>query len=100
MFISSQVHGAVATIRLQGRFTFVDHRDFRQAIKGQLEGKCTAIEIDFGRVEYMDSAALGMLLLAKEGAAAVGKTVSLINCRGDVQQVLDVANFQKLFTIR
>lgn len=100
MFISTQVNGAVATIRLEGRFTFNEHRDFRQAIKDQLDGKCSALEIDFGKVEYMDSAALGMLLLAKEGAVASGKTVSLVNCRGAVQQVLEVANFQKLFTIR
>jgi hypothetical protein len=30
----------------------------------------------------------------------VNKTVSLCNCRGAVRQVLDIANFAKLFAIR
>lgn len=100
MNISTQVNGSVATIKLAGRFTFAEHRQFREAIKAQIEGNCTALEIDFGMVEYLDSAALGMLLLAREGAANNGKTVSLVNCSGMAKQVLDVANFQKLFTIR
>lgn len=100
MNISTQVNGSVATIKLAGRFTFAEHRPFREAIKAQIEGNCTALEIDFGMVEYLDSAALGMLLLAREGAANIGKTVSLVNCSGMAKQVLDVANFQKLFAIR
>jgi hypothetical protein len=40
-----------------------------------------------------------MLLMLREKAEAVNKTVSLANCRGSVRQVLDIANFGKLFPI-
>jgi hypothetical protein len=43
---------------------------------------------------------LGMLLLLREKTVEAKKTLLLTNCRGVVKQVLDVANFGKLFTIR
>jgi len=40
-----------------------------------------------------------MLLLLKEHADAIGKRVALSNCSGSVRQVLDTANFGKVFSI-
>jgi anti-anti-sigma factor len=57
------------------------------------------LEIDLGKVEYLDSSALGMLLLLRERAENSRKRVMLSNCRGTVKQVLDIANFGKLFRI-
>lgn len=65
----------------------------------QLASKGNQITIDFGGGEYIDSAALGMLLLARERAGEQGNTVVLANCRGPVKAVLDIANFQRLFAI-
>jgi len=50
-------------------------------------------------VEYLDSSALGMLLLVRERAEAVGKPVVLSHPNPTVAQILDIANFRKLFTI-
>ena len=58
------------------------------------------IQIELGSVDYMDSSALGMLLLALEQAKAVGKTVSLAGATGAVKAILDISNFQKLFVIK
>lgn len=99
MNISTLTTDGVSRIKLNGRFTFDKHKDFRQVIKDQLTGKSRVIEIDFGQVDYLDSSALGMLLLAREQASQAGKTVALTNCRGNVKAVLDVANFQRLFEI-
>ena len=99
MHVSTQVVGDTVKIKLQGKFTFDGHKDFRRVTKEQVAGQCKAIEIDFADVDYLDSSALGMLLLAREQAMAAGKTLSLANCRGAVKGVLDIANFQRLFTI-
>ena len=88
-----------AVVKLSGRFTFDNHKEFRSAFSQQLASKGNQITIDFGGVEYIDSAALGMLLLARERAGEQGKTVVLANCRGPVKAVLDIANFQRLFDI-
>jgi HptB-dependent secretion and biofilm anti anti-sigma factor len=64
------------------------------------EADVREVEIDFAQVDYVDSSALGMLLMLKEKAQASSKKVTLANCRGTVKQVLDIANFGKLFAIR
>lgn len=92
--------GVAATVKLRGRFTFETHKTFRNAFDAELAAKCDKIIIDLGAVEYIDSAALGMLLLARERASAVGKQIELANCSGSAKAVLDIANFQKLFVIR
>ena len=90
-----------SVIRLEGRFDFNAHRTFREAYEPALGlPTITEFEIDFGQVDYLDSSALGMLLMLKEKAQAAAKTVALANCRGTVKQVLEIANFGKLFTMR
>lgn len=89
-----------ATIRLEGRFDFNTHRDFRAAVETALqESAANLILVDMSNVDYLDSSALGMLLMLRDKASTAGKTVSLANCRGNVRQVLDIANFSKLFSI-
>jgi len=58
------------------------------------------IVIDFGEVDYLDSSALGMLLLLREKADGASKRVVLAGLQGTVKQVLEIANFGKLFSIR
>ncbi|MEO8040892.1 MAG: STAS domain-containing protein [Betaproteobacteria bacterium] len=88
-------------IRLTGRFDFNSHRTFREAYEPALgEATVHELEIDFGHVDYVDSSALGMLLMLKEKAQSMSKSVTLANCRGTVKQVLDIANFGKLFAMR
>jgi hypothetical protein len=41
-----------------------------------------------------------MLMLLNERAKGVSKTVALLNTSGVVSQVLEVANFSKIFNIR
>lgn len=101
MQIAIEKKGETARLILSGRFDFSSHREFRTACDDALQAEdIKEIEADFTRVEYLDSSALGMLLLLREKAANVGMKVFLTNCKGIVQQVLEVANFQKLFTIR
>jgi len=87
------------TIRLQGRFDFNAHRDFREAVDTSLAAVGKSIVVDFGGVDYLDSSALGMLLMLRDRTKGAGREVRLTGCRGAVKQVLDIANFSKLFAI-
>ena len=96
----SIISGDTVTIKLAGRFDFNAHREFRGGVEGALgQKKGAVLNVDLGEVSYLDSSALGMLLMARDKAKAVGMTVSLVNTRGSVRQVLDIANFGKLFDI-
>lgn len=88
-------------ILLNGRFDFSAHRVFRESYTPLLgAGDVAELEIDLAAVDYLDSSALGMLLMLREKAHTANKKVSLSNCRGSVRQVLDIANFGKLFPIK
>jgi HptB-dependent secretion and biofilm anti anti-sigma factor len=94
----TQRDGKVAIV-LQGRFDFNAHREFREAIDQTMKDAARQIEVDLGGVEYLDSSALGMLLMLRDKAKGAGKEVMLTNARGPVKQVIDIANFGKLFTL-
>jgi anti-anti-sigma factor len=102
IMISNRLESATqALIQPVGQFTLASHREFRDACKAPVENPdVREILVDLGQVDYMDSSALGMLLVLQKSAMAAGKTVSLANASGNVRQVLDIANFQQLFDIR
>lgn len=89
-----------AVVKLQGRFDFNSHREFRECMDGVLlQAGVREIVVDLEGVEYLDSSALGMLLMLRDKARGSSKEVVLANCKGAVKQVLDIANFGKLFAI-
>lgn len=92
--------GAKAVVGLTGRFDFNTHRDFRDACDPLIsDNGVREIVIDFAGVDYLDSSALGMLLMLRDKASGSGKDVALTGVRGSVKQVLDIANFSKLFKV-
>lgn len=89
-----------AVLRLSGRFDFSVFRPFRELYEPLLsDTDINIIQLNFAAVEYVDSAALGMLLMLRDKSAKLGKKVVLSECGGNVQQLLEVANFQQLFDI-
>ena len=91
--------GNSTVIQLQGRFDFRVHHVFRDAVDSALAGTATAIQVDFGGVDYLDSSALGLLLMLRDKSKSAGRKVSLANCTGAVKQALDIGNFGSLFAI-
>jgi anti-anti-sigma factor len=63
------------------------------------DNEVRSVTINMAGVDYLDSSALGMLLMLRDKAAAANKTLKLSNVRGAVKQVLEIANFGKLFSI-
>ena len=88
-----------AVIILQGRFDFNAHREFREAVDQAVKDAAHDVHVDLGGVDYLDSSALGMLLMLRDRAKGAGKEVALANARGSVKQVIDIANFGKLFAL-
>lgn len=100
MQVSANIQQDKAVITLNGRFDFNSHRDFRSGYDEVLQNNAIKqLEVNLNGVDYLDSSALGMLLLLKERAASAHIALQLSHCHGMVKQVLDVANFGKIFTI-
>lgn len=87
-------------IKLSGRFDFNTHREFRAAYEPLVNDSAVrSVAVDFAGVDYLDSSALGMLLMLRDKLGGANKEVALSGVRGNVKQVLDIANFGKLFQI-
>lgn len=99
MQISVKSHESKVAIVMQGRFDFSSHREFRDATDEVMKDDARVVEVDLGGVDYLDSSALGMLLMLRDKAKGVGKEVVLANARGSVKQVIDIASFGKLFAL-
>ncbi|MEI7841811.1 MAG: STAS domain-containing protein [Gallionellaceae bacterium] len=100
MEIKLSKNGSTGNIHLSGRFDTGTHHRFKEAFTPYLrDPSVELIDIYLTDVSYIDSAALGMLLLLREHASNLKKTVGLRAPNENVQKILDIANFQKLFTI-
>jgi anti-anti-sigma factor len=94
------VSNGEARIKLVGRFDFNSHREFRAAYEPLMDNaEVRTLVVDLTGVDYLDSSALGMLLMVRDKAGSANKAILLANAQSGVKQVLDIANFSKLFKI-
>ncbi|MCW9053050.1 MAG: STAS domain-containing protein [Motiliproteus sp.] len=90
--------GKTLNISIIGRFDYSVHKEFRNAYSDHTNSRI-AFKVDLRKAEYMDSSALGMLLLLKEHADKCQGSVSLHNPQPTVRKVLEIANFDRFFPI-
>ncbi|MDH5693455.1 MAG: STAS domain-containing protein [Gammaproteobacteria bacterium] len=100
MPITSSVSGDgnTVTISITGRFDFNDHSSFRDAYRDRPPS--ANYLLDLSATDYMDSSALGMLLLLREHAGGESAKISIGGSKPEIKKILTIANFQKLFEIR
>lgn len=89
--------GQKLTISIKGRFDFAKHREFRQSYEN-LDAR-NAVVVDLKDATYLDSSALGMLLLLRDHVGGENADVRLVNSSSDVRKILAISNFDKLFDI-
>lgn len=101
MAITSTVSadGNQVTIYIQGRFDFSSHQEFRAAYE-KLPKAPTFFRVDLQGTSYLDSSALGMLLLLRDYAGGDKANIEILNCSSDVKKILTISNFEQLFTIQ
>jgi anti-anti-sigma factor len=96
MSVTTTLDADLLTIQVSGRFDFSIHNEFRLATK-QAESNAKRIVVDLSNTDYLDSSALGMLLVLRDKA---GNTpIKIIGARAEVKKILEIANFDKLFTV-
>lgn len=83
-------------ITIDGRFDCGLQNQFRKSYEGST---AKSIVVDLAATDYMDSSALGMLLMMREHTGAGTTNIVLKNCSLDIKTILSIANFQGLFEI-
>jgi len=101
MSVSQKVSndGKRVVITISGRFDYKISQEFRDTYR-QIPGQ-DGVEyyVNLSEASYMDSSALGMLLLLREHAKCRGGSVFIDRPSEQVNSILKVANFEQLFTI-
>jgi anti-anti-sigma factor len=95
--IVAQQDGSHLTLWVSGRFTLALYKEFFPAYK-ELPERPASVDVDLAEVEYIDSAALGMLLSMRNYFGPEAR-LRLINARDMVRRVLEIACFDKQFEI-
>ena len=100
MSVMSEVSldGKKLTIAIKGRFDFGSHQVFRDAYERFYKVPELYV-VDLKDTTYMDSSALGMLLLLRDHAGGDDAEVQVININSGVRQILAISNVDKLFDI-
>ena len=101
MTISQNVSadGKKVMIVVKRHFDYKVSNEFRDAYRHIPGCESIVYHVDLRDVVYMDSSALGMLLLLREHAKCRGGEV-IIECPSEpIDKILKVANFEQLFTI-
>lgn len=91
--------GRRVDIKVSGRFDFSSHQEFRETY-AELDPSKVSFHIDLSNTEYLDSAALGMLLVLRERAGGDKADILLEGANPAVQQIMDITRFDQLFTIK
>lgn len=86
------------TLRVAGRFDFRSRETFLRAYE-ECEREPSAFVVDLRDTEYVDSSALGMLLLLRDFAASKGASVTLEHPRPLVARTLAASDFGHWFTV-
>lgn len=87
------------SINITGRFDYKVSQDFRDSYRLVPGQAGVSYHIDLSEANYMDSSALGMLLLLREHAKCHEGAVYIESPSKQIDSILKVANFEQLFTI-
>jgi anti-anti-sigma factor len=90
-----QSDGAL-TLRIRGRFNFTCYQQFNEAVSGPTAARYV---VDLSDADYMDSSALGMLLLLRDKVGLDSSRVQILSGGGQPHDVLQLANFHRLFHV-
>jgi len=88
----------VVRISLDSSFD-VSHYERFKSICAENVKENNRFEVDFTETQYLDSSALGMLLLLREQTKGDKSRVTLKNVGEAALKILSIAQFQQLFNI-
>lgn len=87
------------TISLADKLTFEDHNNFRELLKLMTTNDHNSCVFDLHELQTIDSAGLGMLMIACETAEKAGINFTLHKPVGQVERLLEISEFNKVMKI-
>ena len=95
--VTNTTNDNIIRIHIIDRFDYGVHKEFREAYKDS--DPSAEFIIDMSQTSYMDSSALGMLLLLREHLGNDHSKISITGCNIEIKNILEISKFQNLFNI-
>jgi anti-sigma B factor antagonist len=95
-----QIEPDVTVMDFTGRFTTPEIMvaSVERAIKRRIEGGCRKLVLDLTKVDFVDSAGVGMLAVCSGAMEQAGGTIVIVGATGHVKKVLEIVHLER--TIR
>lgn len=90
--------GSTLTIQVEGRFDASSLDEFRNCYENS--NNVNSYEVNLKKADYLDSSALGMLLVLRDFAGGESASITISNCSNEVKKIFSISSFEKLFTIQ
>ncbi|RVU37762.1 anti-sigma factor antagonist [Hwanghaeella grinnelliae] len=91
--------GSTLRIDMSGTLTVNDHSKFRSMIQSD---ECTGknlIILNMEKIEFIDSAGMGMLLFASKAAQSATWSLRIQNPTGQVQKMIELAKLDQMLDV-
>lgn len=95
MTITEEIHNQTATLKLEGSFTYTQRKLFQDTLKNLSTKNVEHIVVDMAQVPFLDSAALGLLMITHRQLMADERKLSLAHPQATVRQIIELANLHK-----
>jgi anti-anti-sigma factor len=84
---------------VEGRFTFDLYKEFLGIID-ERSTNCDRLTVDLTRSDYMDSSALGMLIVMRERFPPTSTHTLCVKTGSAAEEILKVTRFEQMFDIQ
>ena len=95
MRIIQENHNQKVVLKLEGNFTYTQRKPFQEALKAIDTHNVEHIVIDLSQVAFLDSAALGLLMITHRQVQGEKRKLSLAYPQPTVRQIIELANLHK-----
>ena len=97
MKIDKKLEGSTLTLALEGRLDTTTAPELEQVIRAELD-KADALVLDFGKLDYISSAGLRVLLSAHKAMSKKGG-MKVTHVNEMVMEVFEVTGFSDILTV-
>ena len=99
MQIERSVLQDAVVVRMEGRFEFGTRHEYKRLIGQIVQEGHRRLVLDLEGVTFLDSSALGLLLLTHQNFKLKNGNFSLVKPTGYVRQVLELANLPRVIPV-
>ncbi len=99
MNYKTDLHNGVLKVKISDVLTFDDHENFKSVVKEIEADTCSSVEINVYELTAIDSAGVGLLLLANDRAKKKNKVLTVTGLSGHVKKVAELFKLNQLVKV-